>query len=105
MRTLETPYAPRFVTVTTNRDENRASDAAEANTKKLPANEKESSADAAASLTGRLFASAALSEREEEARVSFAPPVKSALVFGSREAAADGVEAIGGEGDELYDLD
>jgi hypothetical protein len=52
-----------------------------------------------------LFASAALSEREEEARVSFAPPVKSALVFESREAAADGVEAIGGEGDELYDLD
>jgi hypothetical protein len=52
-----------------------------------------------------LFASAALSEREQEARVSFAPPVKSALVFGSREAAADGVEAIGGEGDELYDLD
>ena len=48
---------------------------------------------------------AAVAEREEEARVSFAPPVKSALVFESREAAADGVEAIGGEGDELYDLD
>ena len=101
MRTLETPYAPRFVTVTANRGVDRASDAAEAN--KHPANE--SSADAAASLAGRLFASAALSEREEEARVSFAPPVKSALVFESREAAADGVEAIGGEGDELYDLD
>lgn len=102
MRTLETPYAPRFVTVTANRGVDRAeASAAEAN--KHPANE--SSADAAASLAGRLFASAALSEREQEARVSFAPPVKSALVFGSREAAADGVEAIGGEGDELYDLD
>ena len=102
MRTLETPYAPRFVTVTANRGVDRAeASAAEAN--KHPANE--SSADAAASLAGRLFASAALSEREEEARVSFAPPVKSALVFESREAAADGVEAIGGEGDELYDLD
>ena len=100
MRTLETPYAPRFVTVTANRGVDRASDAAVG---KHPANE--SSADAAASLAGRLFASAALSEREEEARVSFAPPVKSALVFESREAAADGVEAIGGEGDELYDLD
>ena len=100
MRTLERPYAPRFVTVTANRGVDRASDAAVG---KHPTNE--SSADAAASLAGRLFASAALSEREEEARVSFAPPVKSALVFESREAAADGVEAIGGEGDELYDLD
>ena len=48
--------------------------------------------------------SATLSERQEEARASFASPA-AALVFGSREDAADGVAAIGGEGDELYDLD
>lgn len=62
------------------------------------------SRDVSDSLAGRLFASATLSEREEEARASFASPA-AALVFGSREDAADGVAAIGGEGDELYDLD
>ena len=58
----------------------------------------------ATSLAGRLFASAALSEAEEEARASFASPA-AALAFGSSEGAADAVEAIGGEGDELYDVD
>ena len=62
------------------------------------------SRDVSDSLAERLFASATLSEREEEARASFASPA-AALVFGSREDAADGVAAIGGEGDELYDLD
>jgi hypothetical protein len=62
------------------------------------------SRDASDSLAGHLFLSATLSEREEEARASFASPA-AALVFGSREDAADGVAAIGGEGDELYDLD
>jgi hypothetical protein len=62
------------------------------------------SRDASDSLAGHLFLSATLSERQEEARASFASPA-AALVFGSREDAADGVAAIGGEGDELYDLD
>ena len=56
------------------------------------------------SLAGRLFASAARSDVEGKARAASASPASS-LAFGSLEAAADGIEAIGGEGDELYDLD
>ena len=56
------------------------------------------------SLAGRLFASAARFDVEGKARAASASPASS-LAFGSLEAAADGIEAIGGEGDELYDLD
>ena len=126
MRTLETPYVRAACAPKKKRDdggeddEGREGDVSkEAETTSAEggaetnggagAGEKQKedvslSRDVSDSLAGRLFASATLSEREEEARASFASPA-AALVFGSREDAADGVAAIGGEGDELYDLD
>jgi hypothetical protein len=125
MRTLDTPYVCAALLCASKRDdegeddENSSDVSKEAETtsvrgsggatKNGGAGEKKKkdvslSRDASDSLAGHLFLSATLSEREEEARASFASPA-AALVFGSREDAADGVAAIGGEGDELYDLD
>jgi hypothetical protein len=124
MRTLETPYVCAALSCASKRDdegedeEGRSDVSKEAETTSRGsggatqnggAGEKRKtdvslSRDASDSLAGHLFLSATLSERQEEARASFASPA-AALVFGSREDAADGVAAIGGEGDELYDLD
>lgn len=124
MRTLETPYVCAALSCAPKRDdqgedeEGRSDVSKEAETTsrgsggetqnggagKKKKKDVSLSRDASDSLAGHLFLSATLSERQEEARASFASPA-AALVFGSREDAADGVAAIGGEGDELYDLD
>ena len=126
MRTLETPYVCAALSCASKRDDEGEDDENSSDdevkeaettnvrgsggaTKNGGAGEEKKkdvslSRDASDSLAGHLFLSATLSERQEEARASFASPA-AALVFGSREDAADGVAAIGGEGDELYDLD